>query len=492
MHIEARPENPIVTQFREWASAQEIAGTTRTVAGDKIAFEAEWATAHCDIYQLQMDIVSLSIMDPDDEENKFFLHFELTDLERAKELFGEMAERMCELADERPVRVLLSCTSALTTSFFANKLNQIAQTLSLGFEFDAVPVAQAIGTGFHRDVVLLAPQASYAYDNLAEFLDDKIVRNIPPKIFATYDTSGLVEFVRHEVAEEQRKEALRAEARAVERIRSSARVLTLSVSPFADQTRIDCRMYVQGDPVWRQVVQKRRLEPVADIADILATAPVSAGIPYDVVGIAVPAIARNGIVDLGDGSSPIALGPQLEERFGVPVIVTNSVNAAALGYYLQQDSARDILLVSMRTDHIMAGQGVVIDGKLRLGAHHVSGEMRYLMHRVLGNSVTDLISKQKSDDKSQLDLQQLLDLMTLEVQAAISSIDPEVVCIYSDIAPDAKTIRDELALYMPERYVPEIVRIRSTDLREFSLLGQMSIALSVYERRESAAGEARA
>ena len=98
-----------------------------------------------------------------DGENKFYLHFELKDLDYAQELFSQMVETLTDLKNQQSVKILLSCTGGMTTSFFAQKLNDAVKLLSLDYEFAAVPFHRLYNVGFDYSAILLAPQIAYEF-----------------------------------------------------------------------------------------------------------------------------------------------------------------------------------------------------------------------------------------------------------------------------------------------------------------------------------------
>jgi glucokinase len=103
---------------------------------------------------------------------------------------------------------------------------------------------------------------------------------------------------------------------------------------------------------------------------------------FDVVGVGVPGLveADSGhvthAVNLGVGGGALGLGPVLSDRIGVPVVVDNDVNAAALGaaHLLQLDD-RDVAFLSIGTG---LAAGLVIDGQLRRGARGAAGEIGHV------------------------------------------------------------------------------------------------------------------
>ena len=138
----------------------------------------------------QSTIVEFSIVSKKDDSVKFYLHFELNDENHAKQLFDEMVETLVGLKNEKTLQVLVSCSSGLTTSMFAENLNSVAGMLGLDYHFDAVSYLSIYEEVEKYDVVLIAPQIGYMLNRLKESLTDKLVLQIPTTVFASYDAPG--------------------------------------------------------------------------------------------------------------------------------------------------------------------------------------------------------------------------------------------------------------------------------------------------------------
>ena len=110
--------------------------------------------------------MELVVTNKKNDENVFYLHFELREEWRAKELFVEMLGSLLSLKDLQKTSVLLSCTSAMTTTFFANKLNETAEFLKANYIFDAVSVDQIYDKAYDNDVILIALQIAYVVECL--------------------------------------------------------------------------------------------------------------------------------------------------------------------------------------------------------------------------------------------------------------------------------------------------------------------------------------
>lgn len=107
--------------------------------------------------------------------------------------------------------------------------------------------------------------------------------------------------------------------------------------------------------------------------------PVSA---FSVVGVGVPGLVRpdsgevTHAVNLGVGAGTLSLRARLAERLGVPVVVENDVNAAALGAaQVLGLGDTDLAFLSIGTG---LAAGLVTEGRLRRGARGAAGEIGHI------------------------------------------------------------------------------------------------------------------
>ena len=158
---------------------------------ERVRIVTERATANVNFYELDPgapEIVELNIVPADDPDNPtFFLHFEMDDLDHAKRLFDELADTLSQLTTKKTTHILLSCTSGLTTSFFARKLAEVAATLSLDYEFEAKPIVRALEVAGDYEAVMLAPQVHMRRDEMVARHPDLVVFEIPGAVFGSYD-----------------------------------------------------------------------------------------------------------------------------------------------------------------------------------------------------------------------------------------------------------------------------------------------------------------
>ena len=144
----------------------------------------------------RFNIIELCVMNNNDNKLEFYIHFQMQNLGHAKRLFEEMIECIYNTIKQPVLKILLSCSSGLTTSYFAEKLSQTAELLELNYQFQAVGWEKVLAAALDFDVLLLAPQISYQCARIQKILPNKLVLKIPTLIFASYDCLKLFEFIK--------------------------------------------------------------------------------------------------------------------------------------------------------------------------------------------------------------------------------------------------------------------------------------------------------
>ena len=74
-------------EYFQWIMEQEYPGLSRTLSDeDHIMLEDDFCLGEINVYHLEIDVIEMKLTRKRDEENVFFLHFELKDAEYAKKL----------------------------------------------------------------------------------------------------------------------------------------------------------------------------------------------------------------------------------------------------------------------------------------------------------------------------------------------------------------------------------------------------------------------
>jgi predicted NBD/HSP70 family sugar kinase len=123
---------------------------------------------------------------------------------------------------------------------------------------------------------------------------------------------------------------------------------------------------------------------LASTADALSALAEAAGVGVDgfaAIGLGVPGLVdrRAGTVrhavNLGVDDTPVPLAAHLGARAAAPVVVDNDVNLAAVGAAVALGCRGDLAYLSVGTG---LAAGLLLDGRIRRGAHGAAGEIGHL------------------------------------------------------------------------------------------------------------------
>ena len=412
-----------------------------------------------------MNIIEFSVLNRATDEILFYLHFQMKTIKHAIKLYNEMMECLKELVNQPTIRVLLCCSGGYTTSYFAMKIEEAAQVLNLNLEVRAVGYNKLYHEGENYDVILLAPQISYIYSKVKEIIKDKIILKIPTKVFASYDVGAILSIVLKETKEQVSKNVSENHPLPIKvKINKRIEMLSLSIYRNRDKVYIAYRLYDKHQNIIlnNEIIKVSiSIDDIYDVIDtILATHP-----EIVVIGISISSQVNRGYIveKFIEGLSTDNLRGLLIDKYKKNFIITNDANNASVGYYASQSETSSVAFVFQPTNSV-AGTGIIVDGSLIFGKNSIAGEVKYLPMNL-------------SDTMEKLSLtpEGTLELVSKTMLSIISVIGPEVIALYSDLITDVEEIKKVLLEYIPEQYIPRIVKVN--DLKEYILLGQMIYCL---------------
>ncbi len=466
--------------FREWIRTQHGDYTFVEENENHIRLETSHAIAQINFYQIEgeEEIVEFRIDTVDTQETSFFLHFHANHEEHAKELFAEMTQTLSDLQNQVKKEILLCCTSGLTTSFFAEQLNEKAEQLGMMYSFSAVSVNDIYEAGVGKAAILLAPQIRYMEKQLRSVMPNSAIISIPTKIFGTYDATACIQMVDLEVHKIEEKQKEEQEKKLALDVELSLRILVVSALIQGNKAHIYYRVYSEGKIQEENVVIKKRLL-TKDIEDVIDTQVCSCSgkIEVDRIGIAIPGIVHNGVLDLprttntdltDGGRNHFPMQQYFEEKYGVPVTVNNNTNAAAIGWYGQQIEYSNVVFYSQPRGWAYGGQGIVVDGKVVGGRLDAAGEIKFIVNQF--HVSNPLRYNPYNPDH-------VIEIVAQVILMDIAMLDPEVICLRSELTPDMDEVRKEVAKYIDETHIPKLVYI--DNYNEYIMLGELLFALKM-------------
>ena len=460
-------------QYKAWIKEQVQSPFSYQESSDRIDIDAGYAKASIVFHE--QDIIELMILNSADGEISFYLHFQLKDENHAKNLFQELLDTLKNLKNKQKCNVLLSCSSALTTSFFAQELNKAAETLKLDYVFSAVSFSHLYEKGFDYDVILLAPQIHYEYDKVREIFQDQIVLKIPAAVFAQYNTGGIIELIMSERTKAVMKQK-EPKPDPIDPFENNYRILTLGMINHKDMIRFGYRIYDHGKRTLDKEVIKQTfaLQDLEDLMDYIVARHKN----IDAISIAVPGITYHGVLNLiGYGFINTELGKSLTDKYGIPVILINDVNAIALGYHAMYKEEKNMIFY-FQPKGVLPGAGIIIDDKLYTGRLHAAGEIGFLVKQIVDQAVEKSLTPEGA-----------MEVVTKGLLAFITTMAPEKIILYSELTPNVDEIQEELAKALQKEFLPEIEHV--SRLKTYMLPGAMIHALDVFHEMPEWVAESR-
>ncbi len=457
-------------EYIDWIKQQSSSRyTVVQTEPDRLELRNDQVTGFVNVYHLDTEIVELRLERNEDNESLFFLHFELKDEDHARSLFKEMTDVIENYRERRDTKVLLSCTSGFTTSFFAEKLKDAASALSLDMTFLAVPFSELYETADDYDVILLAPQIAYEYKKISEIYPNKIVMKIPAQIFASYDAGKMCTEIAKAVHEKKLTKEYKAAYHVMRDITLNACIFVINMTADLDRARFVYRLYDKGETVFSEEVIKCK-NSFQDVIDILDTEFTAFRKNYeiDAVSIAIP-----GILPGSHGSDYIdyeAASEGLTELYGLPVFVQHNTVAVAYGFYAGQTKYDNVTYHSQPKGGLVGGQGMVCRGVPIIGSHQRAGEIAPVFTRFHPGVPF------KPDN---LKPSQVLQTIVSYLLVNIAVYDPDVILVRSLLTPDMEELKKELSQYIDEKKLPDL--IYTDDIGEYACLGSMLYAMRMLK-----------
>lgn len=436
-----------VFDFRSWIKDRNNEEYTLQIEDDDhYRLVTDYGRAEINFYP--DEIVEISITSFKNNDPKYYLHFQLKEEEHTKVLFREMEEALLNLRYEKKIRVLLSCSSGFTTSFFASRLKEAADTLELDYTFDAVSYFDLYDQAENYDIILLAPQIGYMLKKIATSLPNKLILQIPTQVFASYDAMSTLEFIQEKMkkkCDEKAKKKKKVGKHACSKKKQT--VLCLAELYDGEQVTLYMRIYDHGTIVLDDYVIKAtsNLIPIWDTIDYcLSQAP-----HIDLIALAYPGVVNEeGVIDYPEqGYKNYRLKEHVETRYQIPTLVMNNTNAAVVGYHVNHPQYQNITFHSQPYGHLNGGQGNMVNGQLVTGIQGVAGELKYYLYRM-----------QFSDEPRRLARteQGQIELVINALLPTIALFGPEIVLLRTPMVNDMHALEKRLETFIPLEYMPKL------------------------------------
>lgn len=457
--------------FKAWILLQDLS-SEQIIVNEKNDNTIELNTkySHSEIVFHEMNIIEMSVENTQTKKTEFYLHFQVKTLNHAIELFNEMLDCIKNLVNKPITKILLSCSSGLTTGYFAQKLNEAIELLNLNYHIDAVSYNELFNVGDQYELVMLAPQISYMEARVQSILNHQTVLKIPSSIFAKYDTVEMIKLIESQISSSKQKNKSEEYQLSYRQLPEHPfQILCIQLIRNSNRVHIIYSLYneknqciLENEIIKKQIV----LQDIYDVIDMLLATYSAIGI----IGMTLPGIINDGYISsvYVEGLNNKKLEDLFTHKYHKKFVYSNDVNAAALGYYASHDEYESVSFL-FQPLYFRAGAGSVVNGHLLTGKHHISGEVK-LLPLNLSKSQLELIKTPEG----------AIELVAKMITALCVTIDPEIIALCCQLIPDISDLEKELLKYLPKEYLPKIEIIQY--MHVYMFLGQLILCIESIEK----------
>lgn len=472
--------NKLGISFRTWINKQEVMGTTFEWLDP---FHARIRPDRLPAYVTFMpardgnEVVELRIQRSPQARPSFLVHLVLNDEWRAHALFREMAHALEVESKRGPIPVLVCHPDDEPRdrlAAFVSALSMVERTLSLAFEFRTASVCEALADHSPYAAIMLTPSASAHQREVHKAHEEAVVFCLPAASSAPGDATRALRLMLEALGE---IDVLAPEIHLAPRTRTPLgrhKVLLLNVMYCDRCVRMGWRVYQGMRRITSGKITKStlRMEDIEDLMSTLYLYGVDAS-ELDGIAILVPGVVNfcsTNLPSLGDRDQ--CVHDKLVERYGIPVLIENNTNAAAMGCYLLQDEYENISLYRHQLGHKNGGQGTVMDGRLVAGRYGMAGEPKFYQHRFsYEQCFSDLVWTERG----------LRSICQNVLLATVGTIEPDALYVAVSTMDDIAPLREELERALPKYCMPDLHMV--SDYRERMYLGGAALCEQLIERK---------
>ncbi|WP_438824267.1 ROK family protein [Bacillus sp. JJ1562] len=197
------------------------------------------------------------------------------------------------------------------------------------------------------------------------------------------------------------------------------------------------------------------------------------------IAIGVPGAVDNGRIFYIPGYEQFQnfdLKGYYEERFAIPVVVENDMNAAVLGYNNNRGIKNQQSLIYLYSGHNGPGAGIMINGNVVRGSTFFSGEVSFVPQYDDRNFGRALESDNGS--KKQLKYDKQIDAISRLIASFVAIINPHTIIFCNDEVE--KAILAKIAIgsskYIPSKHLPNLT---ISDWKQDYLYGLQSLGIDL-------------
>lgn len=194
-----KKEKSLQCELYDWLSSMECARIEKKCG--IIVFTNEMYEASVIFHD--NNLIELSIEEKKTGEIPFYLHFEAYEKKSSRDNIQAFFDFFMDkkpakedldsivVKNERPLKLLVSCTSGMTSSYFAYTMKKVLNNAGIDVTIDAVSYREIDRVQRKYDYILLAPQIAYMLKECQKKYGNKVMA-VESKDFASYNVKRVI------------------------------------------------------------------------------------------------------------------------------------------------------------------------------------------------------------------------------------------------------------------------------------------------------------
>ncbi len=225
---------------------------------------------------------------------------------------------------------------------------------------------------------------------------------------------------------------------------------------YNDKVRLVYRVYDHRNQILVDDEMLKNHVNLEDIRHLIRTILLEQS-DVSLICVSKPGSADEELLSLGHRCDVIEY---LSRNFTQKIILTNDTNDIALGYYACQDKVLSLSFMFQPMIGQGGSVGSIHNGELIKGDKIVAGEILY---NPIQYSHDYFITRKTPEGTLEWVAKNMIPIITI--------LAPELIVVSSPLIVSEQDIREEVKKYIPEYYIPEIIKLEG--LKEYLLIGQL-------------------
>lgn len=180
---------------------------TKTYCDDQIICQVNEDNNDCKVIIFEMDtvcgfitiwlnnIVEEKIIQKNNQNILFYLHYNVTDLAQCQLLFQQFYQTLLSHNNHQSYKIALCCNDGLSTAMFVDEINEVIELENLDLIVDSLSLDELSHIYKNYDAIYLAPQIAFKQPDFLMHMKNIPIHRIDATDFATKNYQAILKMI---------------------------------------------------------------------------------------------------------------------------------------------------------------------------------------------------------------------------------------------------------------------------------------------------------